>query len=158
MSDGHVSGDLHLTGEKIVVPHSAVPIGSGIVVPTRVLLDGAYAPAQLAFARAVQSYADKLAKESDNQAGSERAPGVTSTEITESAVIRAQESLDEKVALQVRKRSPLEPYALAGSPIFSGATGVMGSYLHSPIQLVAFIALTLCAATCILYLAKRGMK
>jgi hypothetical protein len=41
---------------------------------------------------------------------------------------------------------------------FSSATGVMGSYLHSPIQLVSFIALALCAAACILYLAKRGMK
>jgi hypothetical protein len=128
------------------------------VVPTRVLLDGAYAPAQLAFARAVQSYADKLANESDNQAGSERAPGVTSTEITESAVIRAQESLDKKVALQVRKRSPLEPYALTGSPIFSGATVVMGSYLNSTIQVVTFIALALCAAACILHLARGGMK
>jgi hypothetical protein len=126
MSNGHVSGDLHLTGEKIVVPHSVVPIGSGIVVPTRVLLDGAYVPAQLAFARAVQSYAEKLAIESANQASSERAPGVTSTEIIESAVIRVQESLDQKVALQVRKRSPLEPYALAGSPIFFQRYGCYG--------------------------------
>lgn len=153
MSIGHVSGDPHLTGEKVVVPHSVVPAGSGIVVPTRVLLDGAYAPAQLAFARAVQSYAEKLAIESADQEAPERAPGATSTEITESAVIRAQETLDKKVALQVRKRKPLDPYALAGSPVFSGATGIMGSYLHSPTQVVAFVVLALCAAACILYLA-----
>jgi hypothetical protein len=93
-----------------------------IVVPTRTHLDGAYEPAQLAFAHAVQAYAERLAIESANQEVSERAPGVNSKEITESAVIRAKDALDKKVALQVRRRSPLEPYALAGSPIFAGAT------------------------------------
>ncbi|MFE7870191.1 hypothetical protein ACFUYE_07590 [Micromonospora humida] len=122
------------------------------------MLDGAYNPAQLAFAKAVQAYAEKLAIESANQEASERAPGASNTEITESAVIRAREAFDKKVALQVRRRNPLDPYALAGSPIFSGATGVMGSYLHSPAQVASFLALAICAATCILYLAKRGMK
>ncbi|MEU7917842.1 hypothetical protein [Micromonospora zamorensis] len=125
------------------------------MVMTRANLDGAYEPAQLAFARAVQGYADKLAIESANQEASERAPGVSGKEVTESAVIRAREALDKKVALQVRRRSPLDPYALAGSPIFAGATGVMGSYLHSLEQVIAFSVLTVLAIACILHLAIR---
>lgn len=156
MPNGQVNGDLHLTGETVVIPHSGVPPGSGIVIPTRVLLDGAYEPAQLAFSRAVQAYAEKLSIESANQEASERAPGVSGTEITESAVIRAQEALDRKMALQVRKRSPLDLYVLTGAPVFSGATGVMGGFLHSPAQVGIFIALALCAAVCILCLARRG--
>lgn len=158
MPNGKISRDLQLSQETIAIPPSRAPDGAGIVVPTRTILDGAYEPAQLAFARAVQAYADKLAIESANQEISERAPGANSTEITESAVLRAQEALDKQVALKVRKRSPLDPYALAGSPIFAGATGVMGSFLHSLLQVVVFSVLAVLAVGCILHLATRGMK
>ncbi|MEU6788073.1 hypothetical protein ABZ912_53535 [Nonomuraea angiospora] len=158
MTNGKISRDLQLSQETIAIPPTRTPDGAGIVVPVRTILDGAYEPAQLAFARAIQSYADKLAIESANQEASERAPGANSTEITESAVIRAQEALDKQVALKVRKRSPLDPYALAGSPIFAGATGVMGSYLHSLLQVIAFIILAVLAIACILHLAVRGVR
>ncbi|GGM43886.1 hypothetical protein GCM10007977_051840 [Dactylosporangium sucinum] len=158
MANGRIAKEFQLSGDDIVIPASGVPEGVGVVVPTRTLLDGAYEPAKLAFGRAVQAYADKLAIESANQEASERAPGANSTEITESAVIRAQEALDKKVALQVRKRSPLEPYALAGSPIFAGATGVMGSFLHSLVQVIAFSILAVIAIACILHLAVRRMR
>jgi hypothetical protein len=107
MPDGKITRDLQLGGETIAIPPSGIPDHVGIVVLTRTNLDGAYEPAQLAFARAVLSYADRLAIESANQEASERAPGASSKEITESAVIRARDALDRKVALQVRKRSPL---------------------------------------------------
>jgi len=131
MTDGRIVQDLQLNGESIAIPKSDLSKHAGIVVVARAKLDGAYEPAQLAFGQAVQNYAARLAIESANQEASDRAPGVSSIEITESSVIRAREALDKKVALQLRKRSPFEPYALAGSPIFAGATGVMGSYLHS---------------------------
>lgn len=158
MPTGKIARDLQLNGENIAIPATGVPEGVGIVVPTRTMLDGAYEPAQLAFARAVQAYADKLAVESANQEASERDPGAISTEITESAVLRAQEALNKKVALQVRKQSPFDPYALAGSPIFAGATGVMGSFLHSVLQVVAFSILAALAVGCILHLARRRVK
>lgn len=158
MSSGHITAELHLVGERIAVPSTALPTGSGIVVPVRVILDGTYTPADLAFAKAVQNYADRLATESANQAESEKAPGATNVEVTESSVIRAQESLDKKVALQVNARSRWIPYALAGSPIFSGATGVMGSFLHSPLQIAAFVVTAGIAALCIIFLAKKGLK
>ncbi len=118
MPNGRTARDLQLSGEEIVIPASGVPDGAGVVVVTRTILDGAYEPARIAFGRAIQVYADNLAVESANQEASERAPGASSKEITESAVIRAQEAFDKKTALQVRKRSPFDPYALAGSPIF----------------------------------------
>lgn len=158
MQDGKIERDLKLSGEMIAIPPTALPEHVGVVVPTRTNLDGAYEPAQLAFARAVQAYADKLAIESANQEASERAPGVNSKEITESAVMRAREALDKKVALEVRKRSPLDPYALAGSPIFAGATGVMGSFLHSLAQVLAFSVLAVLAIACILHLATRRVR
>jgi Flp pilus assembly protein TadB len=158
MPDGKVARDLHLNEETIIIPESGIPDHAGIVVPTRANLDGAYEPAQLAFAHAVQAYAERLAIESANQEISERAPGVNSKEITESAVIRAKDALDKKVALQQRKRSRLDPYALAGSPIFASATGVMGSYLHSLLQVVVFTILAMLAIACILHLSVRRMR
>jgi hypothetical protein len=158
MPDGKVTRNLQLSEETIVIPSSGIPDHTGIVVPTRANLDGAYEPAQLAFAGAVQNYAERLAIESANQEISERAPGVNSKEITESAVIRAKVALDKKVALQLRKRSRLEPYALAGSPIFAGATAVMGTYLHSLFQVFVFIVLAVLAIACILHLSVRRMQ
>ena len=158
MPDGKVMRDLQLSGETIVIPSSGIPDHSGIMVAARANLDGAYEPAQLAFAHAVQTYAERLAIESANQEISERAPGVNSKEITESAVIRAKDALDKKVALQIRKRSPLEPYALAGSPIFAGAAGIMGTYLHSLLQVVVFFVLAVLAIACILHLSVRRMR
>jgi hypothetical protein len=158
MSDGEITRNLQLQEETIVVPHSDTPVHTGIVVPVRTNLDGAYEPAQLAFARAVQDYAQRLAIESANQEISERAPGVDGKEITESAVVRARGALDKKMALQVRKRSRLDPYALAGSPIFSTAAGVMGTFLHSPRQVVIFCVLAVVAIACILHVSTRRMQ
>jgi hypothetical protein len=158
MPDGEIVRNLQLSKETIAIPPSGIPNHTGIVVPTRTNLDGAYEPAQLAFARAVQAYAERLAIESVNQGISERAIGVNSKEIIESAVARAKDTLDKKVALEVRGQSPLEPYALAGSPIFAGAAGVMGSYLHSLLQVVVFTVLAVLAIACILHLSARRVK
>jgi hypothetical protein len=158
MPDGQIARTLQLSEETIVIPYSGIQNKIGIVVPTRTNLDGAYEPAQLAFARAVQSYAERLAIESANQEVSERAPGVNGKEITESAVIRATSALDKQVALKLQKRSPLDPYTLAGSPIFAGAAGIMGSYLHSLPQVIAFSVLAVLAIACILHLSTRRMR
>jgi hypothetical protein len=41
--------------------------------------------------------------------------------------------------------------------MFSGAAGVMGSYLHSPWQVMLFVLIALVAIVCILYLLKRRL-
>jgi hypothetical protein len=47
--------------------------------------------------------------------------------------------------------------ALVGVPVFSGATGVIGSYLNSALQWGAFCATVFLAVLCIAYLARRRM-
>ena len=132
--------------------------GTGLlVVKIQTNLDGSYLPAQEVFAQAVQSYADKLASESARQEATGRATGAKHPEITASAVIRAQETLDRKSVEQKRPANARESFALAGTPILSGATGVMGSYLDSPAQWASFAVLATGATSCILYLLRRRL-
>jgi hypothetical protein len=158
MTDGaDTQGMLRQNQEVRVVPRSEVPDGTGLVVQVRVLLDNSYRPAQQAFARFVQNYAERLARETSYQEISERPSGATTAEITESAVVRAQESLERKIAQERRPADARDAFALAGVPIFSGAAGVAGSYLHSRPQWIAFLALAIVAASCVLYLLKRRL-
>jgi hypothetical protein len=146
-----------LTGETVVAALSPLPPGSGLVISVRVLLDGASTPAQRAFGRAIQRYADRLAQESGNQEASSRAPGATAIEIIETSVIRAQEALEKRIALEKNRVGPLDAVALAGVPIFSGAAGVIGSYLHGPLSWTAFAATALLACVSVIHLTRKGM-
>ena len=98
-----------------------------------------------------------LADESARQEASARAPGAKTTEITESVIIRARESLNQQTAKRQRPASLWEAAALAGMPMLSGAAGVLGSNLHSPIQWTLFALSALGAVICILYLLKRRL-
>lgn len=141
-----------------VTPHSEVPEGAGLSIHVRVLLDGSSEPAQKAYAKAVQAYAEKLASESARQEASARAPGATTCEITESAVIRAAESLDRESAKRQRPANFGEAATLAGLPMFSAATGIMGgSYLHSVGQVAIFLALSAVTVLCVLYQLRRRL-
>jgi hypothetical protein len=75
-----------------------VPDGIGLLIHVRATLDGSSRPAQELYAKFVQGYAEQLASESARQEASARAPGARTTEITESVVIRARESLDQETA------------------------------------------------------------
>lgn len=150
--------ELQILGEIAVTPQAGPVVSKGLVVPVRVLLDGASLPAQHAFARAVQRYADRLAQESGNQEASNRAPGAATVEIIETSVIRAQEALDKRIALEKSRTHPLDGFALAGAPIFSGAAGVLGSYLHGPILWIAFVVTALLACASVIRLAWKGMQ
>jgi hypothetical protein len=142
-----------------------VPDGTGLLIHIRAVLDGSYTPAQELYATYVQEYAEQLASESARQEASARELGAKAIEITESAVIRARESLnkrtaEQQLAAQPIKRQPLgiwEAAALAGAPMFSAATGVTGSYLHSLLQWVLFSLSALAGVICILYLLKRRL-
>jgi hypothetical protein len=151
-----VTGDCHarICGSRGVRLPPATRL---LVVQVRVLLDNSYRPAQQAFARFVQAYAERLATETAYQETSERPPGATTAEITESAVVRARESLERKIAQERRPADARDATALAGAPIFSGAAGVAGSYLHSWQQWVAFLILAIVAASCVLFLLKRRL-
>jgi hypothetical protein len=156
MPNGEVIQDLQLSKETIAIPPSNVTDHNGIVVLTRTNLDGASKAAQLKFANAIQNYAERMAIESINQEISQRAPGADSAEITESAVIRAKDALDKRVASQLQKKpSRLEPWTLAGASIFTGAAGIMGTYLHSLPQVFAFSVLIVLAIACILHQSTR---
>jgi hypothetical protein len=94
--------------EAKVLARSDVPDGIGLSIQVRVVLDGAYLPAQQIFAEAVQTYATKLADESSYQEATSRAAGARTAEITESTVLRAREALD-KLSVSKRPTSALEP-------------------------------------------------
>lgn len=140
-----------------ITPHSDIPDGVGLSIHVRVQLDGSYGPAQKTFAKAVQTYAEKLASESARQEASARAPGATACEITESAVIRAAESLDRETAKRQRPANFGESATLAGLPMSSAATGITGSYLHSAGQWIVFVALCAVTVFCVLYQLKRRL-
>lgn len=140
-----------------LVPYSVVPKGTGLLIYVRAILDGSSKPAQELYAKFIQEYAEQLASESARQEASARAPGARNAEITESAVIRARESLYQQIAKRQRPASLWEAAALAGMPILSSAAGVMGNYLHSPLQSAVFALAALGAVICILYLLKRRL-
>jgi hypothetical protein len=158
---------------KTIVPYTDLPEDVGLLVHVHVALDGSSDVAQRVYAKFVQGYAERLANESARQEASARAAGASSVEITESSIIRASESLEEQVPKRIeeqlgkrieqqlaRRQRPAnlrEAAALAGTPIFSGAAGVMGSYLHSPWQVTLFVLIALVAIVCILYLLKRRL-
>jgi hypothetical protein len=151
-----------------IIPHSNLPDGVGFLIQIRAALDGSYPPARNLFARTVQDYAEKLDSESARQEVSARAPGALTREITETAVIRARDSLEQEPVTRMlasleqdgARRQPAslwESAALAGSPMFAGAAGVIGAYLHSPLQWAAFSLCALGGVICILYLLKRRL-
>jgi hypothetical protein len=120
-------------------------------------MDGSSASAQRLYARYVQEYAEQLASESARQEASARAPGASTTEITESVVIRARESLELQTAKRQRPANLSEAAALAATPILSGAAGIIGNNLHSTWQWTVFIVCAFGAVTCILYLLRRRL-
>jgi hypothetical protein len=140
-----------------IAPHTEVPDGAGLLIYVRAVLDGSSTSAQRLYGRFVQEYAEQLGSESARQEASARAPGARTTEITESIVIRARESLEQRAAERQRPDNLREAAALAGTPILSGSAGVMGNNLHSPLQWTAFTLCALGAVICILYLLKRRL-
>jgi hypothetical protein len=138
------------------MPHTEVPVGVGVSITVRVLLDGSSEPAQRAFGKEVQAYAEKLASESARQEASARATGAMTCEITESAVIRAAESLQQQTA---KERPPRfrEAAAVAGKSMCTAAMGTMGNFLHSAAQVSVFAGLSIVAAICILQPLKRRL-
>ena len=126
-----------------------------ISVIVEVTLPGATVAAQSQLSKAIQDYADRLARESETQEISNRPPGVHYAEVTVNSVARAKTVLDRYG--QRAKASGGDVAALMGVPIFSGATGVMGSYLHSAWQWSVFSASAFFTVVCLAYLARRRM-
>ena len=140
-----------------IIPHADMPDGTGVLVHVRVVLDGSSLWAQRRYAGYIQEYAEKLANESARQEASARAPGARTVEITESAVIRARESIELQTAMRQRPNNLWEAVALAGVPILSGAAGVAGGYLHSIWQYLLFAVCAFGAIACVLYQLKRRL-
>jgi len=129
---------------------------SRVSVSVEVDLHGATLAARAEFNGAVQAYADFLAAESQKQELSLRTPGVLNLEVTASAVVRARRAIS-RYGKRAKPRL-LESTALAGAPIFSGATGVMGSYLDGLVQISVFAGLAFMAVLCIGYLVFRRLS
>jgi hypothetical protein len=124
-----------------------------VEVSVAVELHGATPAARVEFQAAVRAYADVLAGESQKQEISLRPPGAQNLEITANAVLMARRAMSRFG----ERAKPLKSdyLALVGAPTFSGAAGVMGSFLHSSLQVGIFIALALVATLCVCYLAIR---
>ena len=132
-------------------PGPAPPVSAHVEVP----LHGATEGARVEFAKAVKDYADRLASESQAQEISNRPDGFMNPEVTATSVFRAKEALNRYG--HRAKPSGNDKAALAGLPIFSGAAGVLGSYLNSGVQWGAFCAAVFLAVVCIAYLLHRRM-
>jgi hypothetical protein len=128
-----------------------------MLIHVRVGLEGSSKAAQELFGKLIQEYAENLASESARQEASERAPGAKTTEITESVVIRASDSIKQETAKRQRPANAREAFALAGTPIFSGTAGIIGGNLHGAFQWGTFSVSAFCAVVCILYLLKRRL-
>lgn len=126
-----------------------------ISATVNVELHGATTNARAEFAAAVQSFAESLANECERQEISNRPPGIAHPEITANSVVRAKQVLSRFG--ERSKGKSLDVVGLMGVPVFSGATGVMGSFLHSTVQIVAFAVLALLAILCTGYLAYRRL-
>ncbi len=157
MAGSSSRGTANLTKPPTLKPSHRVPDGAGVIIEVRAQLDGSYEPAQAAFAELVQSYANRLAGESARQEASGRVPGVITCEITESAVRRAVEALDQAIAKRQRPATRKEGAALALSPTFASAASVTGGYLHSPGQWAVFAGMSVLALLCIFYQLKRRL-
>jgi hypothetical protein len=131
-------------------PEARVPPVSAHV---QVVLEGATEGARVEFAKAVQSYGDRLAREAEKQEISNRPDGAMFPELTANSVVRAKDVLD-RFGLRA-KRKPLEITALVGLTIFSGAVGVVGSYLNSAWQWAVLSGCIFLAIICIGYLVAR---
>jgi hypothetical protein len=118
-------------------------------------LHGATEGARVEFKKALQDYAERLANESQTQEISNRPPGVMYPEVTANSVVRAKTSLGRYG--ERAKPSRREVVALVGLPIFSGGTGILGSYLNSPLQWATFSVTAFLAVVCVFYLAARRM-
>jgi hypothetical protein len=129
--------------------------GPTVSVSASVPLLGASEHAKTEFRTAVQSYADHLAAECGRQEISDRAPGVTHPEITTTVVMRAK-TVMSRYGERAKPRA-LEVCALVGLPIFSAASGVLGSYLHSILQIVSFICVAALGIACVVVLAWRRL-
>jgi hypothetical protein len=116
---------------------------------------GATPAAQQQLRQAIQDYANRLTRESETQELSNRHAGVMFPEVSSSAVSRATESFDRFGKRS--KPSRAEVVALMGVPVFSGASGVMGSFLHSALQTGVFSACVFLTFICLIYLARRRL-
>jgi hypothetical protein len=128
-----------------------IPVSANV----QVVLNGATDGARAEFSEAVQTYAMRLASESEKQEISNRPPGVMFPEVTASSVVRARTVLSR---YGERARPGVsEVAALVGLPIFSSAAGVIGSYLHSVWQWAAFSGSAFLGVFCVCYLAFRRL-
>jgi hypothetical protein len=126
-----------------------------MLINSEVVLHGATEVARAQFEEAVQDYAERLADESEKQEISSRPPGTRFSEVSANSVARAKAVIDRYG--QRAKPTPLEVAALAGLPILSGATGVMGSYLTNTLNWAIFSLLGSLAISCVAILATRRL-
>lgn len=125
-----------------------------VIATIEVELNGSTTGAQAEIRTAVQAYADSLAAESQKQELSLRPPGAANIEVSYNAVRRAREAIN-----RYGERAKMRAFDItctAGVPIFSGAAGVMGSYLHSPIQIGAFAILSALAIITVFFTVRGG--
>lgn len=132
--------------------------GSGsapVSAVVNVTLHGATDNAKAEFATAVQAYGEALATECERQEISNRPPGIAHPEITANSVVRAKQVFSQYG--ERSKPGALDMCALAGVPIFSGGAGVMGSYLNSTLQILAFAAIAFMGILSVFYLLRRRL-
>lgn len=115
-------------------PPSAPP--PPVSAHVRVHLHGATEGARAEFSDAVQAFASFLAEECQRQELAIRPPGVTHLEITANAVVRAKQVSDRYGTRP--KPAIMDRVCLITTPIAGSATGVLGSYLTSALNIALF--------------------
>jgi hypothetical protein len=129
---------------------------ASLSVTVQIIINSPTNGARVELQNSVQTYADRIARESETQEISRRPPGVMFPEVTGSSVVRARQALD-KHGMRA-KPGKMETAALIGLPIMGGSTGVFGSYLHSFWQISAFAASAFIGAVCVIYTIARRLQ
>ena len=120
---------------------------------TQVELESMSEQARSKFRKCVLRYGDDLARESARFEAGKRAHGVDVAEITASNVAEADEVLRKPPPVQERPPRSLVSVALYAVTLMSTlAVGLMGSYLHSVLQVTALVALAVVAVGSATYL------
>ena len=101
-----------------------------------------------AYGEAVDKYAERLAKEAENQ----KWPGWKDAKVKKAEETTAEHVAKADIAIrrygEQARRAPAEIVALAGWSILSPTAGVLGSYLNSGVQWAAFSATAFLGVSC----------
>jgi hypothetical protein len=129
-----------------IFPRQSIEARSVQIDLNQVELASMSEPARVQFRKCVARYGGDLARESARFEADNRSRSVETPEITASNVAEGDEVLRKPPGIQERPpRSSISVALYAVALVSTLVGGVMGSYLHSVLQVIVFVALAILA-------------